>query len=86
MIKFPTPAPPVGGHVLGQPFTVQGFSLAVNAVIVCNCAPDNPPLQVVASALVTCPSCQKRYALAVNPATGQLSAAISDPAAAQVES
>lgn len=87
---FPVPAPQ-GGHLLGQPFTIANLAIPVNATIACNClcASGGAPtvLQVLASAPVQCPSCQKVYVIALNvPPNSQLSVAMSDPSKEQVPS
>lgn len=78
-IQFPN-----GGHILGQPFSLANMAIPVNAILSCNClcsgggAPT--ALQVIASAPVQCPNCQKVYIIALNvPPNSQLSVAMSDP-------
>jgi len=74
-------APPTGGHIIGQPFSVSNLSIPVSALFTCNCVPGNAPVAVVNSAPVTCPACTKTYVLGLNPQTGQLMVGMTEPAA-----
>jgi hypothetical protein len=73
--KFPSPAPS-GGHLLGQPFTLSNLSIPVNVTFACNCAQPPSEMQVINSAPVTCPACQKTYIVAFNPQNGQITVSL----------
>jgi hypothetical protein len=77
-MSIPFPAPN-GGFILGQPFTVSNVSIPISAIICCNCAVPPSQLQIVASAPVVCPACQKTYTVALDPKNGQLTVAIAVP-------
>lgn len=69
--------PPAGGHLLGQPFTLSNISIPVNATLACNCAQPPSELRISAGASVTCPVCQKTYAVVFDPQSGQIMVAMS---------
>lgn len=66
--------------LVGQPFTLENVSMPVNALLTCKCVLPGTPLQVIASAPVTCPFCKKVYVLVFNPQNGQLAVGMGDPA------
>lgn len=77
-IPFNASAPaPVGGHILGQPFTLSAVNIPINGKIACNCTQPPSEMTIVASAPVKCPVCEKTYVVAINPANGQILVAIS---------
>lgn len=64
--------PPMGGHLIGQPFTITDLSIPVNCLFTCNCQPGNAAMPIVASAPVTCATCAKTYGVVFNPANNQI--------------
>lgn len=69
--------------IVGQPFTVNGWSIPVNATLTCNCASAlggaGTIVQIVNGAPATCTNCQRLYAAAFNAQTGQLQVGICTP-------
>jgi hypothetical protein len=75
--KFPNQAP--GVPIIGQPLTIRMIKCPVDATFTCNCVPGGTELSIVASQPVTCPLCQKQFAMAFNPTTNGLEIAIGTP-------
>jgi hypothetical protein len=74
-LQFPS-APPAGGHILNQPFTLSNLSIPVNVTFACNCAQPPSEMQVINSAPVTCLACAKTYIVAFNPQNGQITVSL----------
>lgn len=74
MPTVPFAAPPAGGHIIGQPFTISDLAIPVTCLFTCNCQPpaQRVAMKIIASAPVTCEACQKTYAVAFNPANNQI--------------
>lgn len=70
-IPFPT-APPMGGHIIGQPFTVTAAGVPMNMQLTCNCGGENTDLTIAGSVPAQCPSCQKTYNALFNPTNGKI--------------
>lgn len=67
---------PGGGHILNQPFSLSNLSMPVSCTFTCNCAIPGNEMQIISSAPVTCPLCQKTYIVAFNPQNGQIMVAM----------
>jgi hypothetical protein len=68
---IPFTAPPAGGHIVGQPFTVVNFRVPMDMTLQCNCTTgaDRQVLAIKSSTAVQCPLCEKVYNAIFNPST-----------------
>lgn len=70
-----------GPQLVGQPFTLHGIGVPVNAVLTCNCgAPaDLARVEIKMSVGAECPSCKRVYNALFNPQNGKLEFQIAVP-------
>ncbi len=73
------PAAPVGGHVLGQPFTITRCYVPTNLTLTCNCGGEQTTVEIVGSVSEECPSCHTVYNAAFNPMQNKLEMQMAKP-------
>jgi len=61
-------------HIVGQPFTLIGIGVPVNAILTCNCgAPEDVArVEIKMSVGAACQSCRRVYNALFNPQTGKI--------------
>jgi hypothetical protein len=63
---------PTGTTIVGQPFTILGVGVPVNAKLKCNCGGLDTEVSITNSQAASCPSCLKSFNALFNPINGQL--------------
>jgi hypothetical protein len=72
--------------IVGQPFTLTGIAVPVNATLTCNCGGADVAVTITMSTSMACPSCRKRYNAVFNPLQNKIEFQIAVPEAEKVPS